>query len=44
MTTSSIIARTASTAPNIAYMKAYGLPAAELLIWSVALFDLVADA
>jgi putative oxidoreductase len=31
-------------APNVAYMKAYGLPAPELLIWPVALFELIAGA
>ena len=29
---------------NIAYMKAYGMPAAELLIWPVALLELAAGA
>ena len=31
-------------APNVAYMKAYGMPAAELLIWPAALLELGAGA
>ena len=31
-------------AANVAYMKAYGMPAAELLIWPAALFELIAAA
>ena len=31
-------------AANVAYMKAYGMPAAELLIWPAALFELTAGA
>ena len=31
-------------AANVAYMKAYGMPAAELLIWPAALFELIAGA
>jgi putative oxidoreductase len=31
-------------AANVAYMKAYGMPAAELLIWPAALFELSAGA
>jgi putative oxidoreductase len=31
-------------ASNVAYMKAYGLPAADLLIWPAALFEIVAGA
>jgi putative oxidoreductase len=31
-------------AANVGYMKAYGMPAAELLIWPAALFELVAGA
>jgi putative oxidoreductase len=34
----------AYTAANLAYMKAYGMPAAEVLIWPAALFELVAGA
>jgi len=29
-------------AANVAYMKAYGMPAAELLIWPAAVFELIA--
>ena len=29
---------------NVAYMKAYGMPAAELLIWPAAVFELIAGA
>ena len=31
-------------AANVAYMKAYGMPAAELLIWPAAVFELIAGA
>jgi putative oxidoreductase len=31
-------------ATNVAYMKAYGMPAAELLVWPAALFELIAGA
>jgi putative oxidoreductase len=31
-------------APNVAYMKAYGMPAAELLIWPAALLEVVGGA
>jgi len=31
-------------AANVAYMKAYGMPLAEVLIWPAALFELVAAA
>ena len=31
-------------APNVAYMRAYGMPAAELLIWPAAAFEIVAGA
>jgi putative oxidoreductase len=31
-------------AANLAYMKAYGMPAAEVLIWPAALFELIAGA
>lgn len=31
-------------APTIAYMKAYGMPAAELLIWPAAFLELIAGA
>jgi putative oxidoreductase len=31
-------------AANVAYMKAYGMPAAELLIWPAAVFELVTGA
>ena len=31
-------------AANVAYMKAYGMPAAELLIWPAALFEVIAGA
>jgi putative oxidoreductase len=31
-------------AANVAYMKAYGMPAAELVIWPAAVFELIAGA
>ena len=31
-------------AANVAYMKAYGMPAAELLIWAAGVFELIAGA
>ena len=31
-------------AANVAYMKAYGMPAADLLIWPAAVFELIAGA
>src|SRR6476620_835456 len=31
-------------AANVAYMKAHGMPAAELLIWPAAVFELIAGA
>jgi putative oxidoreductase len=31
-------------AANVAYMKAYGVPAAELLIWAAGVFELIAGA
>jgi putative oxidoreductase len=31
-------------AANVMYMKTYGMPAAELLIWPAALFELIAGA
>ena len=34
----------AYTAANVAYMKAYGMPLAEVLIWPAALIELVAAA
>lgn len=34
----------AYTAPNVGYMQAYGMPAAEILIWPAALVEVIAGA